>query len=103
MRWNNSEFYAIAVGELANQLAGAKGLVASLPDLPAYSRDNIIDLQKTLNQEGFDVGKPDGILGPATRAGIREFQLANELIADGFPGEDVMRKLGVELTAGEKS
>lgn len=103
MRWNNSEFYAIAVGQLANQLAGSDGLVSSLPDLPAYSRDDILQMQKKLNQKGFDVGKPDGILGPATRAGIREYQLANDLIADGFPTLEVMDSLNVQLQADTTS
>ncbi|QPG05460.1 lytic murein transglycosylase [Salinimonas marina] len=102
MRWNNSEFYAIAVGKLADQIAGGKGLSASLPDLPAYSRDDIMQLQKTLNSKGFDVGKPDGILGPATRAGIRDYQIANDMVADGFPAKQIMQQLKV-VQASETS
>ena len=75
MRWNNSEFYAIAVGVLADRIAGASGIKATLPDLPAYNRKDIIALQSKLNDLGFDVGKPDGIIGPATREGIRNYQL----------------------------
>jgi membrane-bound lytic murein transglycosylase B len=97
MRWNNSEFYAIAVGVLADRIAGASGIKASLPDLPAYSRKDIIALQSKLNALGFDVGKPDGIIGPATREGIRNYQIANNMIADGFPGLDVMAALDVSL------
>jgi membrane-bound lytic murein transglycosylase B len=97
MRWNNSEFYAIAVGVLADKIAGASGIKASLPDLPAYSRKDIIALQSKLNALGFDVGKPDGIIGPATREGIRNYQIANNMIADGFPGLDVMAALDVSL------
>ncbi|QJR80606.1 lytic murein transglycosylase [Alteromonas pelagimontana] len=103
MRWNNSEFYAIAVGKLADRIAGESGLMASLPELPAYSRDDIIRLQKTLNEKGFDVGKPDGIIGPATRVGIREYQIKNDMIADGFPGLDVMRAMGVTPAADSTS
>ena len=95
MRWNNSEFYAIAVGVLADRIAGAPGIKATLPDLPAYSRTDIIALQRKLNQLGYDVGKPDGIIGPATREGIRNYQIANKMIADGFPGLDVMAALKV--------
>lgn len=95
MRWNNSEFYAIAVGKLADQIAGGNGLSASLPELPAYSRDDIMQLQQKLNSQGFDVGKPDGILGPATRAGIRDYQMAHDMVADGFPAKQVMQQLKV--------
>ncbi|GMM69620.1 lytic murein transglycosylase [Alteromonas sp. MTD1] len=97
MRWNNSEFYAIAVGVLADRIAGASGIKAALPDLPAYSRNDIITLQSKLNALGFDVGKPDGIIGPATREGIRNYQIANNMIADGFPGLALMAALEVPL------
>jgi len=97
MRWNNSEFYAIAVGVLADRIAGASGIKATLPNLPAYNRKDIIALQSKLNDLGFDVGKPDGIIGPATREGIRNYQISNNMIADGFPGLEVMAALNVEL------
>ena len=97
MRWNNSEFYAIAVGVLADRIAGASGIKATLPDLPAYSRKDIIALQSKLNDLGFDVGKPDGIIGPATREGIRNYQISNNMIADGFPGLEVMAALDIDL------
>ena len=99
MRWNNSEFYAIAVGVLADRIAGASGIKAALPDLPAYSRKDIIALQSKLNNLGFDVGKPDGIIGPATREGIRNYQISNDMIADGFPGLEVMAALNINLAS----
>jgi membrane-bound lytic murein transglycosylase B len=99
MRWNNSEFYAIAVGVLADRIAGASGIKAGLPDLPAYSRKDIIALQSKLNSLGFDVGKPDGIIGPATREGIRNYQISNNMIADGFPGLEVMAALNIDLAS----
>ncbi|APD88631.1 lytic transglycosylase [Alteromonas mediterranea] len=103
MRWNNSEFYAIAVGVLADRIAGASGIKATLPDLPAYNRKDIIALQSKLNDLGFDVGKPDGIIGPATREGIRNYQISNNMIADGFPGLEVMAALNVELEQDKAS
>ncbi len=103
MRWNNSEFYAIAVGVLADRIAGASGIKATLPDLPAYNRKDIIALPSKLNDLGFDVGKPDGIIGPATREGIRNYQISNNMIADGFPGLEVMAALNVELERDKAS
>jgi membrane-bound lytic murein transglycosylase B len=93
LRWNNSEFYGIAVGQLANQIAGGPGLVAALPELPKYSIAQMAVVQRNLNALGFDVGGADGIIGPATRAGIRAFQAQNELIADGFPSPETLDKL----------
>lgn len=85
MKWNFSEFYAIAVGYLADQLIGGPGLQRALPDLPNYTIEEMRLLQVNLNSLGYDVGEADGILGPATRKGIQGFQGANKLIADGFP------------------
>lgn len=85
LRWNNSEFYGIAVGQLANRILGNDELSKPLPDLPKYSISQMAQMQRKLNSMGIDVGGADGIIGPATRAGIREFQLRNNMIADGFP------------------
>jgi len=96
MGWNRSEFYAIAVGHLADRIAGAGTLQNPPPeDAPALSRDNIISLQQALQQRGYEPGKPDGIMGPATRSAIRQFQTANNLVADGYPGESVLAELGI--------
>ena len=85
LRWNNSEFYGIAVGQLANRILGNDELSKPLPDLPKYSISQMAQMQRKLNSMGIDVGGADGIIGPATRAGIREFQSRNNMIADGFP------------------
>lgn len=96
MGWNRSEFYAIAVGHLADRVAGAGGLQNPPPeDVPALSRAAILQLQQTLNQRGYDSGKPDGIMGPGTRSAIRQFQASAGLVADGYPGEGVLDRLGV--------
>ena len=95
MRWNNSEFYAIAVGHLADRIIHAQALVQSLPDLPAIPRSEIKAMQLALNDKGFDVGSADGIMGPATRAGLRQYQNSQGLIADGFPSKAVRQHLGL--------
>lgn len=96
MGWNRSEFYAIAVGHLADRIAGA-GMLQNPPpeDQPNLSRNNILALQQSLNDRGFDTGKPDGIMGPATRSAIREYQAANQRVADGYPSEDILNELTV--------
>ncbi|MGO4890779.1 lytic murein transglycosylase [Flavobacterium sp. W21_SRS_FM6] len=90
LRWNNSEYYGIAVGQLADQIAGGAGLSKPLPDLPKYTLAQMQQFQQKLNELGFDVGKPDGILGPATRTGVRAFQSAKNLIADGYPSKETV-------------
>lgn len=96
MGWNRSEFYAIAVGHLADRVAGAGGLQNPPPaDVQALSRDAILELQRTLNERGYDSGKPDGIVGSGTRSAIRQYQASAGLVADGYPGETVLESLGV--------
>ncbi len=96
MGWNRSEFYAIAVGHLADRIAGA-GMLQNPPptDTPALSRDTILALQAALNERGYDAGKPDGITGPATRSAIRKYQHDSGLIADGYPGQELLEGLAV--------
>jgi len=96
MGWNRSEFYAIAVGHLADRIAGAGGLHNPPPeDQPALSRDQILELQETLNDRGYDAGEPDGILGSNTRNAVRQFQSAQDMIADGFPSAKLLSALNI--------
>ncbi len=98
MGWNRSEFYAIAVGHLADRVAGGGGLHTPPPeDLPALSRDQIIRLQKTLNDQGYDSGKADGIMGSATRSAIRAYQQDQQMVADGYPSGKLLEKLGIDV------
>lgn len=91
MGWNRSEFYAIAVGHLADRIAGA-GVLQNPPpkDAPTLLRDTIMQLQQALNKQGFNAGEPDGILGPASRKAIRNYQHANKMIADGYPSQTLL-------------
>ncbi|WP_336365679.1 lytic murein transglycosylase [Marinobacter sp. C2H3] len=96
MGWNQSEYYAVAVGYLADRIAGAGKLQQPPPeDVPSLSRSRVIQLQTALNDAGFDAGEPDGILGPATRAAIRQYQQAKGLVPDGYPGQQLLASLRV--------
>jgi membrane-bound lytic murein transglycosylase B len=96
MRWNNSESYALAVGLLADQVAGQPPLTnpPSLSEAP-LSLQTIEQVQTRLNELQFDAGLPDGIMGPNTRAALRDFQTASNLIADGYPDQRTLKKLKV--------
>lgn len=100
MRWNRSEFYALAVGHLADRIAGGAKLLQPPPeDAPRLHRNQVVVLQEQLHKRGFDVGSPDGILGPGTRRAISEFQHQQGMIADGFPSKKVIGLLGVDTAA----
>ncbi len=92
MTWNLSKSYALSVGILANKLIGAKGIELFKKEQnneTPYSVTEMKSLQSQLNLLGFETGKPDGIWGPKSRDAIRSFQLKHQLIADGYPNEEV--------------
>jgi peptidoglycan hydrolase-like protein with peptidoglycan-binding domain len=62
-------------------------------DLQALTRSQLIVLQTTLNERGFDSGTPDGLMGPATRGAIRRYQRSIGIPADGFPSLDLLERL----------
>lgn len=89
--YNNATAYALAVGHLGDRIAGGGPFVSSWPrDLAPLSRDENFELQQLLTDLGYDLGTVDGIVGPATRAALRQFQVAQGLTADGFPTPDVL-------------
>lgn len=94
LRYNNSTSYALAVGLLAQRFAGGPGVLAPWPrDLPPLTRSQLQSLQSALNARGFDTGAPDGMLGPATRSGVRRYQQSVGLPADGYPTLDLLTAL----------
>jgi lytic murein transglycosylase len=94
LRYNNSTSYALAVGLLAQRLAGGADVQSPWPrDLAALSRSQMIELQTALNQRGFASGAPDGVMGPATREGVRSYQRSVGLPADGYPSAELLQRL----------
>ncbi|NMM08340.1 lytic murein transglycosylase [Polaromonas sp.] len=94
LRYNNSTSYALAVGLLAQKLAGGPAMQTAWPrDLQALSRSQMLALQTALNVRGFDSGTPDGTIGPATRRGVRQYQRSVGLPADGYPTLDLLQRL----------
>jgi peptidoglycan hydrolase-like protein with peptidoglycan-binding domain len=54
---------------------------------------SIIDAQTRLNELGFDVGKPDGRIGPKTQAQIREFQQSRRIPVTGRLDQETIGEL----------
>jgi membrane-bound lytic murein transglycosylase B len=96
MRWNRSEFFALAIGHLADRIAGAGGLERPPPAGERITRDQLAAIQQALTAAGFDAGVADGVPGSATRAAIREFQASRGLVADGFADSELLAQLGIE-------
>lgn len=97
LRYNNSTSYALTVCLLAQRIAGGPSVQGSWPrDLRALNRSEILALQTALNRKGFESGKPDGQLGPATRSALQQYQRSIGLPADGFPTADLLTRLQQE-------
>ena len=94
MRYNNSVSYALAVGHLADRIAGDSGLATPWPLVDrALSLAEREELQHLLQSKGHDIGTIDGRIGGQTRDAIRAFQRARGLPEDGHPGPDLLEKL----------
>lgn len=103
LAWNRSRAYALAVGHLADRIAGGGALVAELPEVEtALPRTQIENLQRRLAALGYDPGAVDGLMGPATRSALQEFEADRDRIADGYPDESTLEALGVEMESNEK-
>jgi peptidoglycan hydrolase-like protein with peptidoglycan-binding domain len=65
-------------------------------DRPAVvNHQGVKKVQKTLRSDGYYHGQVDGVMGPQTRAGIRQYQESNSLPATGRLDTQTAGKLGV--------
>ena len=91
--WNRSILYALSVAYLSDRLNGNGKLTAKSIDEPLLSKEDILQIQNTLNLLGYDTGTPDGMAGPKTRRATRMFQSDIGLIADGYVGYELFQQL----------
>jgi len=70
--YNNSDVYAIFVGHVADMIAGNEpvAFVGAWQPVERFPRDRIQRFQQVLVNQGYDVGKVDGLSGFKTRRSI---------------------------------
>lgn len=89
--YNNADKYALAVGLLADRIAG----------LPAPSRDWVRpftplsmpekeELQRLLAAHGFYSGEVDGKIGDESRRAVQQFQASRGDVQTGYPSKEVL-------------
>ena len=93
MGWNRSILYALSVAYLSDRLNGNAKLSAKTIDEPLLSKEDIMQIQNTLNLLGYDTGTPDGMAGSKTRKATRSFQSDIGLTADGYVGYELFQQL----------
>jgi lytic murein transglycosylase len=95
-KYNNTVAYALAVGLLADRIAGGGPLVKPWPAEQPLSLADRMTAQRALAALGFDPGAPDGIVGMGTRTALRAWQKARGLTADGYLSPAMVEKLKAE-------
>ena len=93
MRYNPAHKYALAVGHLADRLRGEEALLTWPDGIAPIAEPERKELQRLLAARGYDIGEIDGIIGPRTRAAIRDYQGKNRLPVDGFPRPALLQLL----------
>jgi len=93
-RYNNADKYALAVGLLADQIAGYGGLVQDWNrPFTKLSFEEKQELQQRLYESGYYEGKFDGKIGEGSRKAIMMFQERSGLTPDGHPSMEVLKSL----------
>ena len=92
--YNNADKYALAVGLLADEIAGYGGLVNdwSRP-FTKLSFAEKQELQERLTTLGYYDGKVDGRIGEISKQAIRAFQAQAGLTQDGHPSKEVLTSI----------
>ncbi len=95
LKYNRSTAYALAVGLLADRIAGRDTSVKG--QWPrgdrALSLDERKALQQALKDKGFDPGPVDGVIGAGTKRALKAWQQAQGLPADGYASLDTLNRL----------
>lgn len=95
LKYNRSTSYALAVGLLADHLAGReKPIAAAWPRTDrALSLDERKALQQALKDKGFDPGPIDGVIGAGTKKALKAWQKSAGVPADGYASLDTLTRL----------
>lgn len=99
-RYNNADSYALAIGLLADRLAGRPEMTRPWPtEIQMLTQQQARDLQAGLNRLGFSAGSIDGIIGRGTRAALQKFQTSKGFVADGFPTLQMLEQVQIAAAA----
>lgn len=93
-QYNNSDLYALFVGNLADRIAyGSGGFEGRWGDVGHMLRSDVAAIQRALQADGYDVGGADGLPGFKTRRSIGEWQAKAGLRPTCFPDRTILDRL----------
>ena len=76
----------IGVTPITGQVLGAESFQFTAKLMKGSKGTQVVELQKFLNNAGYDCGTADGSFGPKTESAVISFQSTNNLDADGIVG-----------------
>ncbi len=93
MKWNKSEFYALAIGLVADKLVTRPVLKRKYGENNKITTEQIKNVQQKLTDLGLYNSDIDGIIGTSTKNAVIKYQKANNLISDGFLDKELLKLL----------
>ncbi|MGH7247976.1 MAG: lytic murein transglycosylase, partial [Pseudomonadota bacterium] len=95
--FNNSDAYALAVGELSDRLRGLPPIRAAWPAHDFQpSRSERIALQRRLAQLGYKVADFNGHFDFDLRDDVRQLQQRLGMVPDGYTSRMLLKRIGVD-------
>jgi lytic murein transglycosylase len=92
--YNNSDLYALFIGNLADRIAyGSGAFAAPWGSVGHMLRSDVLSMQKKLARMGHDVGKVDGLPGFKTRRSIGRWQEKGGKTPTCYPDEVLLKSL----------
>lgn len=93
-KYNNSDSYVLGVALLGDRIGGAEPVQGSWPKgSRSLTKAESMEIQRKLAGLGYPIEKFDGKLGENSRDAIRNFQLKQGMVADGYPTISVLKAL----------
>jgi membrane-bound lytic murein transglycosylase B len=95
MKYNPAEAYALAIGHLADRMRGDGPFVAGWPRQErVLTSAERYELQSHLVRRGFDIGgEPNGRINAKSRNAIKNFQVSQGVVPDGFASANLLERL----------
>ncbi|OEI84676.1 lytic murein transglycosylase [Brucella sp. BO3] len=92
--YNMSDLYALFIGHVGDRIAyGAGDFSHGWDDVGSMYRSDIGAMQKRMQAQGYDVGKPDGLPGFKTRRSIGIWQAKNGFPSTCFPLSNMLNRI----------
>ncbi|MDR1694333.1 MAG: lytic murein transglycosylase [Lactobacillaceae bacterium] len=92
--WNRSENYALAIGKLSDYISGgAKWKEEEKNPAVELKTEDILKVQKFINQIGVANIEEDGKFGNKTKEGVKALQKKVMMPQDGYPDYQLLNKI----------